>query len=143
MASFTVQNYTPLCLESIKNNLFQVQKDCCLTLTQENKSFKIIFTVKQGAVYNGASIPKMFQWFLPNIDYTKPLYNWASLIHDALYASKKVSKEVADDIFRSIIRDSGIGRVKAGIAHQCLKLAKKHYGTDEHDLKSYFYMEIV
>lgn len=142
MSSFTVKNYTPLCLESISNNLFQVKKDCCLTVIESDKSWKITFTIKQGALYNGASVPKMFQWFLPNIDYTNQLYNWASLIHDALYASKKVSKEVADDIFRSILRDSGIGRVKAGIAHQCLKLAKKHYGTDEHNLKEYFLMEV-
>lgn len=140
MSSYTVKNYTPLCIESLDSHLFQVKKDCTITVVENH--WKLTFTIKAGAIWNGASVPKIFQWYLPDIDYTNQLYNYASLIHDALYASKKVSKEVADDIFRSILRDSGISRVKAGIAHQCLKLAKKHYGTDEYGLKDYFIMSV-
>ena len=140
MASYTVKNYTPLIIESIEDDLFQVKKDCCISIVENH--WKVTFTIKAGAIWKGASIPKIFRWYLPQIDYTNQLYNYASVIHDALYASKKVSKAIADDIFRSILRDSGIGRIKAGIAHQCLKLAKKHYGTDEYGLKDYLLMEV-
>jgi hypothetical protein len=140
MSSYTTKNYTPLVIESLENDLFQVQKDCCISVVTNH--WKITFTIKAGAIWNGASIPKPFRWFLPQIDYTNQLYNYASLVHDCLYATKKVSKYVADDIFRSILRDSGISRIKAGIAHQCLKMAKKHYGVDEHNLKDYFLMDV-
>jgi hypothetical protein len=84
-------------------------------------------------MWNGASVPKVFQWFLPNFDRKNNLYNVAALVHDALYASKLWERLRSDDLYRCILRDSGISRLKAGVADKVLIFAKKHYGDDEYN----------
>ena len=67
-------------------------------------------TVKKGFDFDGASIPKWL-WSI----YGSPLngnYVVASLIHDGLYASQKVSKSVSDKIFLDIMKQSNVGYIK-------------------------------
>ena len=67
-------------------------------------------TVKKGFDFDGASIPKWL-WSI----YGSPLngnYVVASLIHDGLYASQKVSKRVSDKIFLDIMKQSNVGYIK-------------------------------
>lgn len=100
--------------------------------------------ISKGAIFDGLSIPRPFRWFLPEIDYTNDLYSASGLVHDCLYASELLPKDIADDIFRSILRDSGISRFKAGIAHQAVKnFAKRHYGRkhDTNNLVKYIRIE--
>ena len=66
--------------------------------------------VKKGFDFDGASIPKWL-WSI----YGSPLngnYVVASLIHDGLYASQKVSKRVSDKIFLDIMKQSNVGYIK-------------------------------
>ena len=77
-------------------------------------------TVKKGFDFDGASIPKWF-WSI----YGSPLngnYVVASLIHDGLYASQKVSKEIADKIFLDIMKQSKVGYMKRTSMYLAVKL---------------------
>ena len=77
-------------------------------------------TVKKGFDFDGASIPKWL-WSI----YGSPLngnYVVASLIHDGLYASQKVSKEIADKIFLDIMKQSKVGYMKRTSMYLAVKL---------------------
>lgn len=134
MSSFTVISYSPkLEMTSLYNDKFQLTKDFSILLVEENTEKTYRITISKGAVWDGLSIPKVFRWFLPEIDYTNTLYSASGLIHDSLYASELLPKDIADDIFRSILRDSGISRFKGSTAHWCVSnFAKCHYGKN-HD----------
>jgi hypothetical protein len=134
MASYKVTNYSLLEMSSIDNDKFVLLNDFYITvINSDNASEKYTIKITKGAVWDGLSIPKMFRWFLPEIDYTNQLYSASGLVHDGLYASELLPKDIADDIFRSILRDSGISRFKGSIAHWCVSnFAKCHYGK-KHD----------
>lgn len=86
-------------------------------------------TFKRGLVWDGASVPKIFQWYLPNIDRENKAYTLAGLAHDALYGSELLPKDAADDLFRGTMRDAGIPRRKASFAEFLVEhFAGRHYG---------------
>jgi len=134
MASYKVTNYSLLEMSSIDTDKFVLLNDFYITvMNSDNASEKYTIKITKGAVWDGLSIPKMFRWFLPEIDYTNQLYSASGLVHDGLYASELLPKDKADDIFRSILRDSGISRFKGSTAHWCVSnFAKCHYGK-KHD----------
>ena len=91
-------------LEIFDDNLFILSKD------KSVESLGYSVTVKKGFDFDGASIPKWL-WSI----YGSPLngnYVVASLIHDGLYASQKVSKSVSDKIFLDIMKQSSVGYIK-------------------------------
>ena len=91
-------------LEIVNENVFILSKD----KTVESLGYSV--TVKKGFDFDGASIPKWL-WSI----YGSPLngnYVVASLIHDGLYASQKVSKSVSDKIFLDIMKQSSVGYIK-------------------------------
>lgn len=91
------------------------------------------FTVTYGATWDGLSTPRPLQWFIPSYIEGNSMFNWAGLIHDALYGSALLPKDVADDVFRSVLRDAGLSRFRASSAEFWMsKFSKSHYGT-EHD----------
>ena len=101
-------------LEIIDENLFILSKD----KTVESLGYSI--TVKKGFDFDGASIPKWL-WSI----YGSPLngnYVVASLIHDGLYASQKVSKKVSDKIFLDIMKQSNVGYIKRTSMYLAVKL---------------------
>ena len=83
------------------------------------------------------SVPKIFRWYLPSWDKDNSAYNLAGAIHDALYTVKGANlftREECDDVFRGLLRDSGISRAKAGLADMAVGLfagGDKHWGNDE------------
>ena len=88
-------------VERINESIWMLLED--FTLATD----KYIITVKKGFDFDGASIPKWL-WSI----YGSPLngnYVVASLIHDGLYASQKVSKSVSDKIFLNIMKQSNVG----------------------------------
>ena len=88
----------------VSENVFILSED----KTVESLGYSV--TVKNGFDFDGASIPKWL-WSI----YGSPLngtYVVASLIHDALYASQKVSKSVSDKIFLDIMKQSNVGYIK-------------------------------
>lgn len=87
---------------------------------------------------DGLSVPKMFRWFLPSWDEKNWLYNVAGALHDWLYCTRgaygRFSREECDDFFRGLLRESGIGRFKAGCADKALEWfagGKDHWGNDD------------
>ena len=91
-------------LEIVNENVFILSKD----KTVESLGYSV--TVKKGFDFDGASIPKWL-WSI----YGSPLngnYVVASLIHDGLYASQKVSKSIADKIFLDVMKQSSVGYLK-------------------------------
>ena len=77
-------------------------------------------TVKKGFDFDGASIPKWL-WSI----YGSPLngnYVVASLIHDGLYASQKVSKSISDRIFLDIMKQSNVGYIKRTSMYLAVKM---------------------
>ena len=88
----------------IKEDVFILSED----KTVESLGCRV--TIKKGFDFDGASIPKWL-WSI----YGSPLngnYVVASLIHDGLYASQKVSKKISDKIFLDIMKQSNVGYIK-------------------------------
>ena len=98
----------------IKNDVFILLEDVVV----ESLGYKI--TVKKGFDFDGASIPKWL-WSI----YGSPLngnYVVASLIHDGLYASQKVSKSVSDKIFLDVMKQSKVGYIKRTSMYLAVKM---------------------
>lgn len=114
--------------------LLQIATKVCVSYTQDGKKYKVIFKFKPDYKCDGLSVPKIFQWFLPSWDDNNKIYNWAGIIHDALYGNKGFdvfTREQCDSIFRGILRISGISRFKAGCADKALEwFACLHWGDD-------------
>ena len=100
----------------IKEDVFILSED----KTVESLGYRV--TIKKGFDFDGASIPKWL-WSI----YGSPLngnYVVASLIHDGLYASQKVSKSVSDKIFLDVMKQSNVGYIK----RRSMYLAVKMFG---------------
>ena len=98
----------------IKEDVFILLEDVVV----ESLGYKI--TVKKGFDFDGASIPKWL-WSI----YGSPLngnYVVASLIHDGLYASQIVSKNLSDKIFLDIMKQSNVGYIKRTSMYLAVKL---------------------
>lgn len=136
--NFSVIQHDKL-VSHIEKDLHVLDQDLSIALINNEKN-TVVFNIKKGAMCDGLSIPWGFRWFLPTWDENNELYNIAGLLHDALYASELVCKDIADDIFRGILRDAGISRFKASTAEWCVQtFAKCHYGKkhDKYGLGNY------
>lgn len=101
---------------------------------------ELTFALREGFRCDGLSVPWAFRWFLPSWDSRNALYNVAGAVHDWLYATKGYSvfnREACDDIFRGLLRESGIGRFKAGCADKAVEWfagGKNHWGNDDYKI---------
>ena len=99
---------------------------------------ELTFTFREGFRCDGLSVPWAFRWFLPSWDSRNALYNVAGAVHDWLYTTKGYSvfnREECDDIFRGLLRESGIGRFKAGCADKAVEWfagGSNHWGSDDY-----------
>lgn len=101
-------------LKIVNENLFILSKD----KTVESLGYSV--TVKKGFDFDGASIPKWL-WSI----YGSPLngdYVVASLIHDGLYASQKLSKNLSDKIFLDVMKQSKVGYIKRTSMYLAVKM---------------------
>ena len=114
------------------DGLYFIDKDFVISLTDElGKTYQ--FLVKKGFRTDGGSIPKCFAWFAPSWKEDDEQYNACFVLHDGLYASELVNKDMADDMLRSSLRDVGMNRFHASTICFCVNhFAGKHYGK-EHD----------
>ena len=88
----------------IKEDVFILLED----VTVEALGYRI--TVKKGFDSDGASIPQVL-WSV----YGNPLsgkFRIAALVHDALYASQIVSRELSDKIFLDLMKQHKVGHPK-------------------------------
>lgn len=98
---------------------------------------------------DGLSVPKAFRWFLKSWDDKKPLYNLAGALHDWLYATLGAynifTRTECDDIFRGILRESGVGRFKAGAADLAVGIFagnRRHWGSDSYKVGELVHLSV-
>ena len=99
----------------IKEDVFILLED----VTVEALGYKI--TVKKGFDFDGASIPQAL-WSV----YGNPLtgkYRIAALVHDVLYASQIVPRELADDIFLDLMKQHKVGYLKRQTMYYAVRSA--------------------
>lgn len=146
MASFYYMKYNNIDKWAGKDTHI-VQSDMYVVISDErNNLYKI--TLLKGFRCDGLSVPFIFQWFLPS--WSKDFkYNIAGAIHDALYTVKGFgifNRETCDDIFRSLLRDSGISRFKAGCADKAVEWfasSDNHWGNDSFRNKDYIKLSFL
>lgn len=76
------------------------------------------FDVPEGFVTDFASVPRLLWGLFP--PYGR--HTRAAVVHDWLYATGEVSRADADGIFRRIMRECGVGRVRRWIMYAALRL---------------------
>ena len=99
----------------IDENVFILLEDVVV----ESLGYKI--TVKKEFDFDGASIPQAL-WSV----YGNPLtgkYKIAALVHDALYASEKLSRELADAIFLDLMKQHEVGYIKRQTMYYAVRSA--------------------
>ena len=107
---------------------------------RDGVTMELTFALREGFRCDGLSVPWAFRWFLPSWDSKNALYNVAGAVHDWLYSTKGYSvlrREECDDIFRGLLRESGIGRFKAGCADKAVEWfagGKNHWGNDDYKI---------
>lgn len=123
---------------------YMLKENLIVKITTDKGNFDIL--LRDGFFCDGLSVPSLFQFFLPSWDDNNSLYNLAGCIHDYLYSVKgktrvmTFTREECDDIFRGILRCSGISRFKAGVADKCVEWfagSDKHFGNDPYNLKNH------
>lgn len=145
MTSFRVLKATDLDILKLNTGLL-LQHDAHLTIYDVSSFDVYDFAVTHGATWDGLSTPKCLQWFIPSYIEGNHMFNWAGLIHDALYSSALLPKDVADDVFRSVLRDAGLSRFKASSAEFWMsKFSKSHYGIahDRYGLRFHVKMQVT
>ena len=99
----------------IDENVFILLEDVGV----ESLGYKI--TVKKGFDFDGASIPQSL-WSV----YGNPLsgkFRIAALVHDALYASAELPREVADKIFLDLMKQHEVGYLKRQTMYYAVRSA--------------------
>ena len=99
----------------VDENIFILLEDVVV----ESLGYKII--VKKGFDFNGASIPQAL-WGV----YGNPLsgkFRIAALVHDALYASQKLPRELADAIFLDLMKQHEVGYLKRQTMYYAVRSA--------------------
>ena len=93
-------------------------------------------TVKAGFDFDGASIPRAL-WSV----FGNPLsgkFRIAALVHDVLYASQVLSKEVCDRIFLSLMEVHGVGYLKRVSMYQAVsKFGMDAWKNNQNELTRY------
>ena len=138
MSSFYNYKCTPFTWHKV-GDLYQIDNEFNISL--DNRINKYIVTILPGFRTDGGSVPKVFQWFMKgwNNDYR---YNGIFVLHDALYCAEYTTKEIADDMLRSSLRDYGFDRFHASTVCWCVNtFAKSHYGKENDENDNYDFVK--
>ena len=125
-----------------------LQKSIRTVISDEHGNYYQI-VLDKGFRCDGLSVPKIFRWYLPSWDKDNQLYNLSGSIHDALYTLKGANiftREESDDIFRGLLRDSGISRAKAGLADMAVGIfagGDRHWGNDTWNNKDRIHVKLM
>ena len=121
---------TELKVNILQEDLFILLED----IEVEVLGYKI--RVKAGFDFDGASIPRIL-WSV----YGNPLsgkFRIAALVHDVLYASQVLSKEVCDKIFLSLMEVHGVGYLKRASMYQAVsKFGITAWKSNQDELSKY------
>ena len=135
LKSFYYENFQP---KRLKGDLVELCADLVVNLFTDVGYYVVI--LKAGFRWNGASVPWLFRWFLPNWSKKDDGFNVLSAFHDGAFASYGfnglLTFEQCNDIYRGGLREIGFGRFKASSA--CFSVntfAKNHFGQDENNIR--------
>jgi hypothetical protein len=79
-----------------------------------------MFTVKRGFISDGMSIPWLFRPLIGD-PFEQP-YVYGAIIHDYHYRTQEIDRNLADTIFRSILKKSGVPPWKCSAIYLALRL---------------------
>lgn len=82
-------------------------------------SKEIMVTVPVGFIYDGASIPKIFNNLLPKMG---ARYDRAACLHDWLYSTHMLSRLETDKLFYKTMVEEGVNRYVAKLMYGCVRL---------------------
>lgn len=77
-------------------------------------------TVPAGFEYDGASIPRPC-WSIIGSPFA-PEFMTAAVFHDWLYYTHTLNREDADQVLYDLLRENGVGAVKAGVIHRAVRM---------------------
>lgn len=107
--------YSRLLVTRQQFNWWELQKDWSTPYGIVPKGFKT----------NGASIPRVFWWFM----HPAGVLFEAATMHDYMYEKALKTKLQADNVFREIALDHGVSEVKVTIAYYLVRLfGRGNYG---------------
>ena len=124
----------------IDENTFILLEDVVV----ESLGYKI--TVKKGFDFDGASIPQSL-WSV----YGNPLsgkFKIAALVHDALYVSQKLPRELADAIFLDLMKQHDVGYLKRQTMYYAVRSAgwyawRRHEESEVEEYKEFIDVEKI
>lgn len=82
--------------------------------------------VPAGFVTDFASIPRLF-WSIVRPDGE---YGYAAIVHDYLYWEQPIAKDKADNVFRFLMEDFKVDRIKVSAIYQAVKLGGRSAWND-------------
>ena len=112
---------TPLRVEIVGEQLFKLT----YSLIYEDDNYHI--EILEGFVFDGGSIPRLL-WGIVD----SPIGGLGSscfCLHDCLYGTKLLSKEIADDILYDTLKASGVQIAECVAIHTAVRL----YGGESYD----------
>ena len=106
--------------------------------TMSTSRYKV--TVKTGFDFDGASIPKSF-WSVIGSPFNGA-YVPSAVIHDGLYASEALSREICDEIFLELMKADGVSYTKRYAMYWAVRVGgalvwKKHTKEEVEKYKGY------
>ena len=109
--------------------LARTLEDVSYKYTSKNKEITVF--VKEGFIFDGASIPKVL-WGIIGSPFSGK-YRMAALIHDALYTVHDVDRKEADDIFFNQMKAEGVARWRMYAMYSAVRFfGGSSYRTDSH-----------
>ena len=123
-------------------NIYQTTSDI-VVIVRDETGLHYEFTLITGFQCNGGSVPWVFRWFVPSWSSTNDLINIAYALHDAMYCSGLMHRDISDDMLRGLLRDAGLSRLQAStVCYAVNKFAESHYNKDEYDSKPFVKMRL-
>lgn len=92
-------------------------------------------TAKKGFDFDAISIPKIF-WTLIDSPFTGKAVRGAT-IHDALYASQALPREICDEVFLSAMKDDGVSCIKRNAMYMAVRVGGASAYEDTEELERY------
>ena len=92
-----------------------------------------LFTVPTGFFTDLASIPRVFRPFFPRYG----IYRKAAVLHDYHYIVQLVSRKDADGMFRRVMRELGVGRIRRYLMWLAVRIGgsyRKNIDLSKHGL---------
>lgn len=133
MSSFYVIDYCKKYTFDDLNGL-HFNKETTFVSFKDERGNKYKIELYPDFITDGGSVPKIFQGIIPAWSKSNILLNLAYCAHDFCYGSECMARSLADDLLRSLLRDAGFSRFKAGIVCTAVNaFACCHYGRKYDD----------